>query len=275
MQHGNTLVKTTLGLRRMALAACVLLLTLSVIVPALHAQTLAPVASESGTVPETSSLPDAPTPVSQQSQPAQEEGKQSKRILYIMPNFKAVDANTYLPPLSVKGKFGGFTEDSFDFSSFVWIGMLSGIDQAKKDTKEFHQGGAGYGRYYWHNFVDQTDENLWTEFLLPSVLHEDPRYYTLGRYSGGEHHSAWQRAGYSLSRLIITRTDSGGESFNYAEVIGAGAAAGISNAYYPRQERNWTRVGQRWALNAGLDGLTMTFREFWPDLNRIIFHNHF
>ncbi len=90
MQHGNTLVKTTLGLR--GLAAC-LLLTLSVIVPGLHAQTLVPVASESGTVPETSTLPDAPTPVSQQSQqsqPAQEEGKQSKRILYIMPNFKAV-----------------------------------------------------------------------------------------------------------------------------------------------------------------------------------------
>ena len=45
---------------------------------------------------------------------------------------------------------------------------------------EFHQGAAGDGRYYWHSFVDQTVGNYFTEAIVPTLTHEDPRYYTLG-----------------------------------------------------------------------------------------------
>ena len=80
------------------------------------------------------------------------------------------------------------------------------------------------------------------------------------------------RAGYSASRVLITRKDDGGETFNFSEVVGAGAAGGISNLYYPSPERTWTKTGQRWALNVGLDGATFLIREFWPGINAAIFH---
>jgi hypothetical protein len=208
----------------------------------------------------------------QSSSSGPEEGTQTKRILGIIPNFRAVSVDTHLPPETPKEKFFGFAQDSFDYSSFIWIGVLAGVSQAKNSTPEFGQGAAGFGRYYWHSFVDQTNENLWVEFLLPVAARQDPRYYTLGRRSAGGHNGPLKRAGYAVSRLFITRTDSGGNTFNISEVGGSGAAAAMSNLYYPSPERTWTKTYQRWILNASLDGMTNVFREFWPDINHAIFH---
>ena len=69
------------------------------------------------------------------------------------------------------------------------------------------------------------------EFLFPVVLHQDARYYTLG------HGGLFKRTAYSFSRVLITRTDSGQETFNVSEIVGAGAASGISDLYYPSPER--------------------------------------
>lgn len=225
--------------------------------------------------PASNALPDTPAQQSSDpagsstsgaTAPAASEGKQTKRILYVIPNFRAVSADEKLPPQSVKDKFWQTTQDSFDYSSFIFIGALAGIAQANNSTPEFRQGAAGYGRYYWHSFVDQADENYWVEFILPTVLRQDSRYYTLGR--GG----VFKRAKYAFTRILITRTDSGGETFNASEIVGAGAAAGISNAYYPSPERTWTKTGQRWLLNVGLDAGTFMFREFWPNINSAVFH---
>jgi hypothetical protein len=198
-----------------------------------------------------------------------QEGKQPKRILWIIPNYRAVSANTQLPPLTLKSKFWLATQDSFDYSSFVLAGILAGIGQAKKSTPEFGQGGAGYGRYYWHSFVDQAVGNYMTEAIVPVATRQDPRYYTLG------HGGLFRRTGYALSRLLVTRTDSGGENFNFSEIIGNGAGAGLSDLYYPSPERTWTKTGQKWLTQIGVDGLFNIFKEFWPDLNRTVFGGHY
>jgi hypothetical protein len=237
------------------------------------------VAQSATTFADSSSMPDSPGAVLAQQQSAGQtqqntpsaggdtgEGKQTKRILGIVPNFRSVSANTKLPPQTAKEKFIGATEDSFDYSSFVFVGILAGVNQAEGSTPQFHQGAAGYARYYWHDFADQTDENYQVEFIWPVVTHEDPRYYTLG--SGG----FLKRTAYSFSRVFITRTDSGSETFNVSEIGGAGAAAGISDLYYPSADRTWTKTGQRWATSVGLDGATFIFKEFWPDINKAIFH---
>jgi len=194
------------------------------------------------------------------------EGQQTKRILWIVPNFRAVSAGAKLPPQTVKEKFKTGALDSFDYSSFIFVGIQAGINQATDSYPAFHQGAAGYGRYYWHTFADQTDENLWVEGILPVVLRQDSRYYTLG------HGGFIKRGYYAVSRTLITRTDSGGETFNASEILGSGTAAAISSLYYPTQYRTWTKVGQRWLTNALLDFGTFAAKEFWPDVNRAIFH---
>jgi hypothetical protein len=221
--------------------------------------------SQSANAPTTASQSQ---PSASQNNPQNDslQGKQTKRILGIVPNFRSVSADTKLPAQSVKEKFKGSSEDAWDYSDFVFVAILSGVDQAEGAYPEFHRGMVGYGRYYWHALADQVDEDYQVEFVYPALLHQDSRYYTLG------HGGFLKRAGYAFSRIVITRTDHDNETFNASEIVGAGSAAGISNLYYPSRERTWTKTGQRWVLNVGLDGVTFAFKEFWPDINNKFFH---
>ena len=195
-----------------------------------------------------------------------QQATQTKRILGIIPNFRAVSSDTKLPPQSPKEKLLTATLDSFDYSSLVLPAVIAGYGQATNATPEFHQGAAGYARYYWHSFVDQAIENYMVEAIGPIITHQDNRYYTLG------HGGFLKRTGYSLSRAVITRNDAGNNTFNSSEVIGAGAAAGISNLYYPSRERTFSNTASKWGLNVGIDAGTFFFKEFWPDINKAIFH---
>ena len=197
------------------------------------------------------------------------EVKQSKRILWIFPNYRAVSANTKLPPLSLRDKFWLATQDSFDYSSFFSAGIIAGSSHANKSYPEFGQGAKGYGRYYWHAVADQAVGNYLTEAIVPAVTHEDPRYYTLG------HGGFLKRTGYAVSRLLVTRTDSGGRTINISEIVGNGAGAGISDLYYPSRERTWTKTGQKWMTQIALDGVFNIVKEFWPDINHTIFHGKY
>lgn len=218
-------------------------------------------------VSSSSSLPDAQAPsVTPGADAGYTNGKQTKRILGIVPNFRSVSADQKLPPQSVKEKFKTTMLDNFDYSSFIFVGALAGVAMAENSYPEFHQGAAGYGRYYWHTLADQADENTFVEFVLPSALHQDARYYTLG------HGGLLKRGAYSFSRTLITRGDNGRMEPNYSEVIGAGAASGVSDLYYPGLERTWTKTGQRWLTSVILDGATFTVKEFWPDINDHLFH---
>jgi len=194
--------------------------------------------------------------------------QQTKRILGIFPNFRAVSADTHLPPQSVKEKFVTTSQDSFDYSAFVLPALLAGEQQATNATPEFYQEEAGYARYFWHTYLDQTSENYWVEFIGPVLAREDTRYYTLGAGKG----RALTRMGYALSRAVVTRNDAGKDTFNISEVVGAGAAAGLSNLYYPASDRSFSNTADRWAVNMGVDAVTFIVREFWPDINHALFH---
>jgi hypothetical protein len=200
---------------------------------------------------------------------AQVEGKQPKRILWIIPNYRAVSANTQLPPLAAKDKLWLATEDSFDYSSFALAAIVAGISQAGKSTPEFGRGGSAYGRYFWHTFTDEAVGNYFTEALVPLATHEDPRYYTLG------HGGFWHRTGYSLSRLFVTRNDTGRNTFNTSEIVGNLGGAAVSDLYYPRPERTWGKTGEKWALQIGIDGFFDVAKEFWPDIDQRVFHGKY
>jgi hypothetical protein len=254
-----------------------LVLAAGALAPCIPAQQAATPVSEAVSAESVSALPDAPSAAQQsQAQPGQpaqaaqsEEGQQTRRILGIIPNFRSVSVDQKLPPLSSNEKFKLMFEDSFDYSDFIYVGILAGISQAEGSYPEFHTGAPAYARYYWHSFVDTADGNLMTEFLMPVATHEDPRYYTLGR--GG----LFKRTGYAVTRLLVTRTDNGGMAPNFSEIVGNGAASGISNLYYPSPERTWTKTGQRWVTQVGLDGFSNLIKEFWPDVNSRLFHNKY
>ena len=194
------------------------------------------------------------------------QGKQTKRMFGIVPNFAAVSANTQLPPLSTREKFSLAAHDSvLDYSSYTWTGILAAQAMALNSDPELGSGIVGYGRYYWRTFTDGVSGTFFTEAIVPAITHEDPRYYTLGR--GGFFH----RTGYAISRAFVTKTDSGGTSFNFSEVVGNGLEAGLSNAYYPPQERGMSQTSLNFGTQMESAVLNHVFQEFWPDIRRKVF----
>lgn len=224
--------------------------------------------------PETPSEDDSkgsgvlPAPSGIAPSPDVADGQQTKRILGILPNFEAVSANTYLPPLSLKQKFWLSTQSTFDYSSFISVAIQAAVEQATNTYPEFHHGAGAYVRYYWHTYTDSAVENYLVGAVLPAMTHEDPRYYTL--YRGG----VLRRAGYAISRLCITKNDLGDRTFNFSEAIGSGVAAELSSRYYPRLERSGSEILERWLSQLVNDGVGNIVEEFWPDINHKFFHKH-
>jgi len=251
--------------RSAALASLPLLFWILCAPTALRAQEMVAASSSAEVF---AALPAAPEPQSSSQAASDEEHSdgQSKRILGILPNFRAVNADVHLPPQTVKEKFVTATEDSFDYSSLFVPVTLAAYDYVRNTTPEFGKGGVGYARYLWHSAVDQTSENYFVEFIVPVATHEDTRYYSLG------HGGFVKRTTYALTRAVITRSDSGKEVFNYSEVVGAGAAAGVSTLYYPSRERSFSNTGEQWATSVGIDALSFVVKEFSPDINHFIFH---
>jgi hypothetical protein len=189
-------------------------------------------------------------------------GTANDRIFYAMPNFLTVENAGRVPPLTSKQKFKLVAQDSFDYFNYPWFGVLAGISQAENSEAGYGQGARGYAKRYGSMFADGTIENFTTGALFPSLIHQDPRYYQLGE--GKFLH----RAGYAVTRIFVTRTDSGRRQFNYSEVTGSAVAAGISNAYHPIGDRNFGNTMSVWATDMGWDSFILVVKEFWPDVRR-------
>ena len=193
-------------------------------------------------------------------------GQQPKRILGIMPNFRAVSAGATPPPPTPKENLIIATRNSFDYSAFVFVGITSLLAEGTNTHPQLGKGVGGFARYYWRGYVDKTDGNYWVIFMLPTIFHQDERYYALGQ--GG----IWKRLGYSASRVLITPSYHEHNSFNASEIVGRGIAQAISITYYPSQTRTAGAIAQKYSYAIGRDALTNIFREFWPDIAVHVLH---
>jgi len=196
------------------------------------------------------------------------EQQQPKRILGIMPNYRAVSAGALPPPPTAKQAFQIATQNSFDYSAFIFVALTSGIAEGERAHPQIGHGIGGYWGYYWRGFVDKTDGNYLVIFAMPTIFHQDERYYAMGTGS------IWKRAGYSLTRVFITPDYHGHNSFNASELVGRGLAQAVSTTYYPSADRTASAIASRWGYAIMRDALTNTFREFWPDIAVHVLHRH-
>jgi hypothetical protein len=195
------------------------------------------------------------------------ETREETHILGIVPDYDTVrNSSGVILPISTKRKFWLATEDVFDPFSFAIAGVYAGASQMGNQYREFGQGAKGYAKRYAGAFADQAIGNYLTEAVFPVMLRQDPRYFRMGPSSG-----FWKRVGYSASRVIVTRADSGARQFNFSEIAGNGVAAAISAAYYPPSSRNTDEVLEKFALNVGSDAGFNILKEFWPDMRHKFF----
>jgi len=209
-----------------------------------------------------------PAQLSERERAAQELKQQEKqRILGVVPNFNTTDVQN-AAPLSPSQKFHLMFRSAADPFQFVASGLDAGLSQAENDFAGYGQGAQGYFKRFGAAYADQFDGLLWGNAILPILLHEDPRYFRKGTGSFKK------RLFYAISTTVITKNDDGTWGPNYANVLGNIVSGAISNAYYPSTDRGLGLTIQN-AFTVTAEGtIGAVFIEFWPDIDRRLFHRH-
>ena len=189
------------------------------------------------------------------------KAQQKQRILGVIPNFNTTNIQD-AAPLTPRQKFRLFLKGAIDPFTFVAAGLDAGMSQANNSFPGYGQGGQGYAKRYGASYADQFSGGFWGNAVLPSLLHEDPRYFRKG--SGG----FGRRLLYSLSTNVITKNDDGTRGPNYANIFGNLIAGGISNAYYPSSDRGAGLTFQRALTVSAFGAVGTVFVEFWPDISK-------
>jgi hypothetical protein len=191
----------------------------------------------------------------------------NSRVLGVLPNYRSAEESSPFEPLSVRRKFYIGYKDSTDYPIFFVAAALAGLGQMTDQHPEFGQGMEGYGKRLGGSVADQLVGNFLTESVMPSLLHEDPRYFRRGKGS------VMSRTGYAASRVFIAKTDKGNWTFNFAEVSGNAISAAVGNAYYPH-ERKLGDNFERFYSQMATDAFSQILKEFWPDIKRKYFSHH-
>jgi len=185
----------------------------------------------------------------------------SKRLFGVIPNYRADQMQTRYTPISTAEKFKIARNDSFDWPNFF---LLAGYAlQAQIAAGGFlHSGGLnGFGRFYSRALADGVVGSYVTEAILPSLLHEDPRYFRLGKGH------IFYRAYNATSRIFVTKKDDGSTGFYISEVVGNAGVAAIGDLYYP-DSRSFSATAERYGMSLGNDMISNLLTEFWPDIKR-------
>ena len=205
-------------------------------------------------------------------------GTSSDRLGGVLPNFLTLENGSNLPPLTWKQKYHAVALGTFDPVQYPWWGLLSALDQAADSDAQLGQGWKGYAKRYGLVAGDGIIENFMTQAVFPSLLRQDPRFFQTN--DGSFIH----RTGYAISRIVITRSDSGHKQFNASEIFGAGFAAAVSTyTYHPRgahlgtpeyiaSDRTFRNFASTWGTQISLDTATIVIKEFWPDIRRKMPH---
>jgi hypothetical protein len=192
-----------------------------------------------------------------------------QRILGVIPNYQTVsNSQQSVSPLSVKQKFGLFAKETFD--PFIVVSSAAGaaLSQAHNDHPQYGQGSGPYAERFGAAVADVTTQNFFSDAVLASLLHEDPRYFRKGK-----EYRFWPRLGYAVSRVVITRTDAGKRSFNYSGVFGMAMGIALSNAYYPARSVNGSVDVTRLGTSLVSAALSNILPEFWPDIRQKFFRH--
>ena len=192
---------------------------------------------------------------------------ESKRILFIIPNFKTSPTLQNYAPLTTSEKFKLASQDAFDRGTVALAALFGGHGQLTNANPSFGQGVSGFSKYFGASYGDWMIGDYMTEGVFPTLLHQDPRYF---RRSTG---SGWSRLGYAAGQIFWTHRDSGGTQFNYSEVFGNSTAVAISNAYYA-DNRTASNAVSSLSVQLGVDMASNILKEFWPDLARKFKRKH-
>jgi len=177
------------------------------------------------------------------------------RLFGVLPNSSTIEANTPHVDVTTKQTFRFAVEQSFDKMVYPFVGVVAllGVGQPSES----------YWQRYARALTDNAVSNFNTNALMPLLFQQDPRYFQLGTGT------IWYRVGYAASRILVTRSRTGGHKrFNVSEIGGTAIAGVVSNVYYPPAQSTASATLARIGSQVMWDTVAFEAKEFWPDIRR-------
>jgi hypothetical protein len=214
--------------------------------------------------PPSSSLPDAPAPKQDPSDATEKSATPLRATIQVLG-----ERSVFFPELAVdKGRLGPrqklelAVDETMAPSRFLGSAFTAGIGQARDALPGYGQEWNGYGKRFGSSVASNASSHLFGTFLIPSLAHQDPRYFVKLYGTTG------QRVGYALRRVLVTQTDNGGEAFNWSNVVGGLLAEALANSYLPSDERTTGKTFSRFGFRIGFGALDNVVKEYWPTIFR-------
>ncbi len=202
------------------------------------------------------SLPPAP--------PAQLTARQAKkqfdfkllaRRSRMFPDLAASDK-----PLSAKQKLQLSVSDSLSLAAVGAAGFSAGQSQARDSLPGYGQGAEGYGKRFGAAMATSSTTQFFGTFLFATAFGQDPRFFVR------ENSNLRQSVRSGLRRVVITRTDQGGETLNTSGLLGPLVAQTLANTYLPDEERTTARTFQRYGTYLALRAGVNIAKQYWPTI---------
>lgn len=187
---------------------------------------------------------------------AEVKAEEKQRLFGVLPNFYV----TYSPdavPLSSGQKFGLAWKTIIDPVTIVLTGAVAGAEQAQNQFGGYGQGAQGYGKRFGANYADTITSTFLGSAILPAFFKQDPRYFYKGTGSKRS------RLLYAIANSVICKGDNRRWQPNYSAILGGLASGGISNLYYPAQNRGAAVVFENTLIGTGETAIFNVFEEFF------------
>jgi hypothetical protein len=181
--------------------------------------------------------------------------EEQQRVLGFIPNFYVVYDSKNAVPLSTRLKFQMAYKVMVDPVTIIGAAAISGMNQAG-DTPDYQQGWKGYGQRFGASYGDGVTDIMFGGAILPSIFHQDPRYFYQGTGS------TKSRLMHALSNPFIARGDNGRREINISSMGGDLISSALSNTYYPSSNRGPGLVFGGFALSTGERELSSVIQEF-------------
>ena len=179
---------------------------------------------------------------------------EKQRALGIIPAFYAV-YDPHPAPLTPKLKFRLAYRTAIDPVTMLGTAFIAGIDQAS-DTPAYVQGMKGYGQRFGANYANDLTDVFIGGAILPTILHQDPRYYYQGTGS------ARSRTWHAIRNPFVCKGDNGQWQPNYSSLGGYLASGALANSYYPTSNRGPGLVFTTAGIDIGADMANSIIQEF-------------
>ncbi|MGA7833317.1 MAG: hypothetical protein WCA21_20370 [Terracidiphilus sp.] len=212
--------------------------------------------------------PPQPDAANSQHEKAEEQIKEQEkqRVVGVLPQFN-ISYRSDAVSMTASQKMRLAFRSSVDPVAFGAAFVVAGYHEAFDEDKGFGWGIEGYGKRSGAAYLDAFDGTIIGNGILPSLLHQDPRYFRLG------HGTITHRLLYSLATNVVCKHDNTHKwEPNYSNVGGNIISGAISNLYYPSNGSGISQTFTNGFLVTAEGGIGSIFDEFWPDISRKFLH---